>query len=81
MKRGFLFAIILFALLLLAIRFVGENHYKVEPQTIPAFAVNPDTTIFKSVQALLDKADSPAESMFYPLADPHLALISRIQLA
>ena len=80
-KGKILIFLVLLVVVAIAWRFAGERAMKVEPETVPDIAVDANTSISRGVSGLLEQQGESEESFFFPLYDPYLALISRIQLA
>ncbi len=65
---------------LLLLRLVGERYFRVLPELMPPITVDQSTPLYESTQRLLTRSESPATTLYYPLGDPQLALLSRFEL-
>lgn len=73
-----LLIIIIILLVVLTFRWLGEQHFTVEPEAIPVTQIDETTPLFQAINNKLTTKQT--ESLFVPLGDAHLALLARIQL-
>jgi putative cardiolipin synthase len=79
--KSVLLIITLILLVLLTLRWLGEQQFKAEPETIPLTTVDETTPLFQAVSHKLATARAAqTDSLFIPLGNAHLALLARIQL-
>ena len=80
-KRSLILSfILLIGLSLLGLRLIGEHAFAVNPENHLATPPSTQTELYKNTQTLLSNDTQKRATYFYPLGDPHQALISRIVL-